>query len=76
MKATTVGGANQMKERLRNEDGRDGDVIVQDSVASGKPDLPIDRDPGRETNVAINADELGVGRAKEAEDAEGSGKER
>jgi hypothetical protein len=58
-----------MKERLRNEDGRDGDVIVQDSVASGKPDLPIDRDPGRETNVAINADELGG--AEEAESAEG-----
>jgi hypothetical protein len=52
-----------MKERLRNEDGRGGDVIVQDSVASGKPDLPIDRDSGRETNVAINADELGAGRA-------------
>jgi hypothetical protein len=51
-----------MKERLRNEDGRGGDVIVQDSVASGKPDLPIDRDPGRETNVAINADELGKAR--------------
>jgi hypothetical protein len=55
-----------MKERLRNEDGRGGDVIVQDSVASGKPDLPIDNDPGRETNVAINADELGVGRAEKA----------
>jgi hypothetical protein len=65
-----------MKERLRNEDGRDGDVIVQDSVASGKPDLPIDRDPGRETNVAINADELGVGRAEEAEGEGGSRKER
>jgi hypothetical protein len=59
-----------MKERLRNEDGRGGDVIVQDSVASGKPDLPIDQDPGRETNVAINADELGVGRAGKAEDVD------
>ena len=47
------------KERLRNEDARGGDVIVNDTVASGKPDLPIDRDPGRETNVAIDADELG-----------------
>ena len=47
------------KERQRNEDGRGGDVIVNDSVASGRPDLPIDRDPGRETNVAINADDLG-----------------
>jgi hypothetical protein len=47
------------KERQRNEDGRGGDVIVNDSVASGKPDLPIDRDPGRDTDVAINADELG-----------------
>jgi hypothetical protein len=34
-------------------------VIVNDSVASGKPDLPIDRDPGRDTGVAIDADELG-----------------
>ena len=58
-----------MKERVRNEDGRGGDVIVQDSVASGKPDLPIDQDPGRETNVAINADELGVGRENEEQQA-------
>jgi hypothetical protein len=35
-------------------------VIVQDSIASGKPQLPTDQDPtGRETNVAVNADELG-----------------
>jgi hypothetical protein len=61
-----------MKERMRNEDARGGDVIVQDSVASGKPDLPIDRDPGRETNVAINADELGRERAEGTEGAEGS----
>jgi hypothetical protein len=48
------------KERERNEDARGGDVIVQDSIASGKPELPTDRDPiGRETNVAVNADELG-----------------
>jgi hypothetical protein len=48
------------KERERNEDARGGDVIVQDSIASGKPELPLEKDPvGRETNVAINADELG-----------------
>jgi hypothetical protein len=48
------------KERERNEDARGGEVIVQDSIASGKPQLPTDRDPiGRETNVAVNADELG-----------------
>jgi len=48
------------KERERNEDARGGDVIVQDSIASGKPQLPTEKDPnGRETNVAINADELG-----------------
>ena len=47
------------KERMRNEDARGGDVIVNDSIASGKPDLPIDEDPGRETNVAIDADRLG-----------------
>jgi hypothetical protein len=56
-----------MKERMRNEDARGGDVIVQDSVASGKPDLPIDKDPGRETNVAINADELGEKGAEQSE---------
>jgi hypothetical protein len=60
-----------MKERMRNEDARGGDVIVQDSVASGKPDLPIDKDPGRETNVAINADELGERGADEAEGSKG-----
>jgi len=49
------------KERMRNEDARDGDVLVQDSVANGRPDLPIDRDPGRETQLGINADELGQG---------------
>jgi hypothetical protein len=48
------------KERERNEDARGGDAIVQDAIASGKPQLPADRDPiGRETNVAVNADELG-----------------
>ena len=47
------------QERERNQDARGGDVIVQDSIANGRPDLPIDKDPGRETNVAINADELG-----------------
>ena len=51
------------KDRERNEDARGGDVIVQDSIASGKPQLPTDQDPiGRETNVAINADELGEGK--------------
>jgi hypothetical protein len=54
------------KERLRNEDARDGDVIVQDSVVNGRPDLPIDRDPGRETNVAIDADELGKTQEEDA----------
>jgi hypothetical protein len=54
-----------MKERQRNEDARGGDVIVNDSIASGRPDLPIDRDPGRGTNVAINADELGRNRSEE-----------
>ena len=52
------------KERMRNEDARGGDVIVQDSVANGRPDLPIDRDPGRETAVGIDADELGQGAEK------------
>jgi hypothetical protein len=47
------------KERMRNEDARGGDVIVQDSVASGTPDLPIDEDPERERDVAIDAGELG-----------------
>jgi hypothetical protein len=58
-------GGNVNKEHERNEHGRGGDVIVQDSVASGKPDLPIDKDFGRETNVAINADELGAGDERE-----------
>ena len=49
------------KERMRNEDARGGDVIVNDSIASGKPDLPIEEDPGRDTNVAIDADRLGEG---------------
>jgi ferritin-like metal-binding protein YciE len=53
-------GEIMAKERERNEDARGGDVIVQDSIASGKPQLPTDRDPiGRETNVAVTADELG-----------------
>lgn len=48
------------KERERNEDARGGDVIVQDSIASGRPERPNDQDPtGREPKVAINADELG-----------------
>ena len=54
-----------MKERQRNEDGRGGDVIVNDSIASGRPDLPIDRDPGRDSDIAINADELGRNKIEE-----------
>ena len=54
------------KERQRNEDARGGDVIVNDTVASGKPDLPIDRDPGRETDVAISSDDL-VGSEEESD---------
>lgn len=56
------------KERVRNEDARGGDVLVNDSIASGKPDLPIDQDPGRDTNVAINADELGSGAGERPDD--------
>jgi hypothetical protein len=57
------------KERERNEDARGGEVIVQDSVASGKPELPTDRDPtGRETDVAINADTLGERKEKDTSD--------
>jgi hypothetical protein len=57
------------KERERNEDARGGEVIVQDSIASGKPQLPTDRDPiGRETNVAINADELGERKHEDGSD--------
>ena len=52
------------KERMRNEDARGGGVIVNDSVASGRPDLPSDRDPGRETSIAIDADSLGAAREK------------
>ena len=47
------------KERIRNEDARGGDAIANDSAASGKPDLPLDRDPGRESGIGISADELG-----------------
>jgi len=49
-------------ERLRNRDARDGDVLVNDSVASGRPDLPIHDAPVRDTSIAIDADELGEGR--------------
>jgi len=63
-------GGSIMKERQRNEDARGGDVIVNDSIASGKPDLPIDRDLGRETNVAINADELGRNKVEEQQPVE------
>jgi hypothetical protein len=57
-------------ERRRNEDARDGDVIVNDSIASGKPDVPIDQDSGRDTDVAINADEPGM-KEKERRDRQG-----
>ena len=61
------------KERMRNEDARGGDVIVNDSVASGKPDLPIDQDPGRETNVAIDADRLRNDAGEQDSDTPGHG---
>jgi hypothetical protein len=48
-----------MHERKRNEDARDGDVIVNDSVASGRPDVPADRGRDRDRDIAIAADELG-----------------
>ena len=63
-------GGVTMKERQRNEDARGGDVIVNDSIASGKPDRPIDRDPGPETNVAIDADEPGRKRLEEVQPLE------
>jgi hypothetical protein len=47
-------------ERVGSEDARGGDVIVNDSIASGKPALPIDLDPGRDANVAITGEELGA----------------
>jgi hypothetical protein len=47
------------KERMRNRDARDGDVLVNDSVASGRPDLPIHEAPVRDTSIAIDADQLG-----------------
>lgn len=51
-------------ERMRNEDARGGDVIVQDSVASGRPAVPIAKDPtGRETPIAITTDGMGEGAA-------------
>lgn len=56
-----------MKER---ENAREGDVIINDSVASGRPDLPNDRDPGRDTDVGINADELGRKRVEETKPPE------
>jgi hypothetical protein len=59
-----------MKERMRNEDARGGDVIVNDSIASGKPELPIDRDPGRETDIAIDADQLGRNKVEEQQPVE------
>jgi hypothetical protein len=46
-------------ERMRNQDARDGDVLVNDSIASGRPDLPIHEAPARDTSVAIDADQLG-----------------
>jgi len=49
-------------ERMRNRDARDGDVLVNDSIASGRPDLPIHEAPVRDTTIAIDADQLGEGR--------------
>ena len=43
----------------RKENGRDRDGIVNDSVAKNQLDLPIDRQPDREDDIAVNADELG-----------------
>ncbi len=59
-----------MKERERNEDARDGDVIVNDSIASGRPALPIDQDPGRDTDIAIDADQLGRNTREETQPPE------
>jgi len=47
---------------MRNRDARDGDVLVNDSIASGRPDLPIHEAPVRDTTIAIDADQLGEGR--------------
>ncbi len=63
-------GGSAMKERQRNEDARGGDVIVNDSIASGKPDRPLDRDPGPETSVAIDANEHGGKRLEEVQPLE------
>jgi len=38
--------------------GREGDSIAQDRVTSGKPDLPIEKDRSRESDLGIDADEL------------------
>ncbi|HTM02244.1 MAG TPA: hypothetical protein VL173_01975 [Vicinamibacterales bacterium] len=59
------------KERLRNEDARSGDVLVSDSITSGKPDLPIDQDPGHDTEIGINADELGPKRGNDRQPKRG-----
>jgi hypothetical protein len=55
-------------EPLRNRDARDGDVLVNDSVASGRPDLPIHDAPVRDTSIAIDADELGENRNRHSPD--------
>jgi hypothetical protein len=59
-------------ERLRNRDARDGDVLVNDSVASGRPDLPIHDAPVRDTSIAIDADELGQNRNRSQRDTDES----
>jgi hypothetical protein len=46
-------------ERMRNKDASNGDVLVNDSIASGRPDLPIHDAPVRDTSIAIDADQLG-----------------
>lgn len=44
------------KERMRNDDARGGDVLVNDSIATGNPD--IDRDPGDEDGASRIAEEM------------------
>jgi ferritin-like metal-binding protein YciE len=62
-------GGLAMKERERNEDARGGDVIVNDSIASGRPELPTDRTPNR-GEMVVNPDELGSERSEEVQPPE------
>jgi hypothetical protein len=45
------------KERLRNEDARGGDVIVNDSIASGQPETDLGSDEVVDTD--LGTDEAG-----------------